>query len=134
MPRGRAGLLLVPPEKVLAVLRKHSSSAGYMPHSIDPAKFAPRFLVSVRTVRRWVTTGLPLHYGETNVTCEQWERFVATGDPGRREPVPAPGARTGVDRQVSRFSRSRADRSGSKPVRASRSGQVSAKPGRRRHL
>lgn len=65
MPRGRAGLQLVKPEKVQEVFKRSS-------HHV-PALY---FNVSERTVRRWVTTGLPLYY-RNNPTPDEWEEYCA---------------------------------------------------------
>lgn len=109
MPRGRAGLLLVPPEEVRAATAFHGH---------DAFDVAMRFGVAERTARRWWRTGLPLIYGKVNVSREQWELYVETGACGRglldEPPIAASSGsakpvrrRTGVDR-------------GSKPVRKSK--------------
>ena len=82
MPRGRIGLVMIPAADVRAAIARHG-------HSVLQAAVA--FRVADRTVRRWESTGLPINYGDTNVTQDEWNRYVSTGSSGR----------TGVDRQLS---------------------------------
>lgn len=79
-------MFMIPADDVLAVIE---SARRY---GRDRA-VASRFHVAERTVRRWKRTGLPLNYGRTNISREQWEEFAREFQP-RRKPVR-------VDRQVS---------------------------------
>lgn len=65
MPRGRAGLTLIPPDQVRAALNGRSDQL-----------VAFHFGVAWRTVRRWCMTGLPLEYGTTRISREKWDAFA----------------------------------------------------------
>lgn len=73
MPRGRAGLLLIPPDQVREAIR-------YM----DTERVAVRFGVASRTVRRWLKTGLPLNYGRTGISLDSWNGFAKERRDARR--------------------------------------------------
>lgn len=96
MPRGRAGLWLIPADEVRVAIARHH-------HDVRQAAHA--FRVTDRTIRRWSTTGLPLNYGEVNVTYDEWDLYVTTGASGR----------TGVDRKLSKVVEAAAEPA--KPVR-----------------
>lgn len=98
MPRGRAGLALVTPDEVRAAFTKHYGIGGYFIPNRD--RIAADWQVNERTVRRWMATGLPLHYGNVYVRREEWAEFVRTGK-SPRAPIARDLKRTGVDRQLS---------------------------------
>jgi hypothetical protein len=73
MPRGRAGLDLVKPERVREVFKKFYS------WRTGPTYVAGLWNVNERTVRRWLKTGLPLCYGAVWITRDEWREFERTG-------------------------------------------------------
>jgi len=94
MPRGRAGLAIIPPEEVIGAIRSRC---------LSDAAVAARFAVTDRTVRRWKRTGLPLYYGARNVTRDQWERFKATGQVSELTPAGRPKPVRPYDRSLARM-------------------------------
>jgi hypothetical protein len=86
MPRGRAGLDLIPAERVLATFKR---VYGWR-HS--PTHIGEAWHVSERTVRRWQQTGLPLCYGRVWITRAEWEAFEKTGAVPKSRTSPPTGA------------------------------------------
>lgn len=85
MPRGRAGLLMIPADEVRVALVRNNHT---------PWDAARALLVCDRTVRRWLKTGLALYYGARCITREEWNAYAgvdAGSEPVRR--------RTTVDRE-----------------------------------
>lgn len=145
MPRGRAGLLIVPADQVeLAVFAgrptwsKHRGShrAGRLVRAAAAA-----LGLTERTIRRALVRGLPLLYGARRLTRDEWEAYARargfTPDSrGNLQDLSAdradpPAPRTGVDRQVSAVSPSRA-RTGKDPNLSARRRADKSLPKRRR--
>lgn len=106
MPRGRAGLCMIPPDEVRRVVHFHKPLSRYgAGRNVRTA--ARRLEVNERTIRRALIRGLPLLYGRNWISREQWETFAA-------ETRPPTSAST---RRPSPVRRDRPDKCRSLPVR-----------------
>lgn len=116
MPRGRAGLVIVPPDEVRRAVYPGGGCYGTRyTRGRAVARAAEHFGVARRTIRRALERGLPLHYGRRCITRDEWEAYeVARGvragsaaDNCRSTPVPRAIAKVSARRRLESRDKSR---------------------------